>query len=188
MAIRGLGKTFLIGGLLACAVGARGQASLRPGPAPVGVDEVAPHLDPDAPDVCATGCSAQRPPSDGLGRAAFERLLERASEAPLDEHNAAYEELLFHRKDARAWLTESEAGPLSSEAFAQLQRELERDEAWLTVRLVNLAGEVRSELGPIAVPLGEKQHLFPGESTGFAPPEISGTVRRVGARHLWTRL
>ena len=38
------------------------------------------------------------------------------------------------------------------------------------------------------VPIGEKQHLHPGDAVGFHPPAISFTIHRVGLHHLWSRL
>ena len=49
-------------------------------------------------------------------------------------------------------------------------------------------GVERLRLGNRRVPLGVKKHLLPADPGDLPPPEISGTVRRVGLHHLWTRL
>ena len=69
-----------------------------------------------------------------------------------------------------------------------LERELDRRHALLSVRLVDAAGKERLRLGPTRVPLGEKQHRLAEDTTDLQAPEVSGTVRRVGLHHLWTRL
>ena len=69
-----------------------------------------------------------------------------------------------------------------------LEEELSRRTARLEVRFVNDADVERLRLEPTLVPLGVKQHLHPQHTLDLQPPEISGTVRRVGLRHLWTRL
>jgi hypothetical protein len=46
---------------------------------------------------------------------------------------------------------------------------------------------VRSWLDPTEVPF-DRRHVFEMEASGVQPLVTSGTVKRVGLYHLWTRL
>ncbi len=142
--------------------------------------------DPTA--VCRTGCSAEPNATGELTLVRFRQLAAEWSSEALDVESTALDTLLFHGADTRALLAEHGARELAPDHLALLRRELGRDRAWLSVRMVNDAGEERLSLGPIAVPIGVKQHLFPEHTRDLTPPEVSGTIHRVGVRHLWTRL
>jgi hypothetical protein len=145
-----------------------------------------PHDDPA--QVCKTGCAAQPDAAAGLTPTRFRALLAAWALVPLDEEDEALETLLFHGSHTVRLLEELGAPTLDDAHRAHLERELARDRAWLEVRMVNDEGVERLHLEPTLVPLGEKQHLFPENTLDLTPPEVSGTVHRVGVRHLWTRL
>ena len=159
------------------------------GSPPVPPDDPSPGSgDTDPELVCATGCSAEPDARGNLTHARFEELLAEWSEVPVGEESLALDTLLFEGARASALLAEHGATALDAEHLEVLERELARDRAWLEVRMVNDEGVERMHLDPIAVPLGEKQHLFPEYTLDLTPPEVSGTIHRVGVRHLWTRL
>ena len=138
--------------------------------------------------MCATGCSAATIEVEGLSEQAFEELLEQYSEHAFDEPTRALETLLFYSTDVRELTERLGLGALDAEHAEFLEREIERGHAQLSVRMLGEEGEERLRLGPVRVPLNEKQHLLPERSLNLQVPEISGTVRRVGVTHLWTRL
>lgn len=136
-------------------------------------------------DVCATGCSAASYVEPELDMDEYLRLVDAAAAGAWSEDNAALESLLFYGEAAARLTREHGTGGFASEL---LLSELDRSHATLSVRLVNASGVERVTLAPARIPLGEKQHLFPEHSSDVQVPEISGTVRRVGLNHLWTRL
>jgi hypothetical protein len=144
--------------------------------------------DPDEPPTCATGCAAAQDTLPALTAFEYARLLELMRAEPLTGDNEALETLLFHGERTRELMEAHGTEELDEEQNAFLERELARDHVRLEVRLVTEDGRERAHLGPVRVPLGEKQHLHPENTTDLTPPEISGTVRRVGLNHLWTRL
>ncbi len=97
------------------------------------------------------------------------------------------ETLLFHAPQVVPYLREEGCGALNSDHADFLKRELSRTHARIQLRVIDANGKERMTFDR-KVPIGEKQHLHPKEAEGFAPPEISFTVQRVGLRHLWTRL
>jgi len=99
----------------------------------------------------------------------------------------ALEALLFHGASTLS-LLDNLGGDLDAEREAFLRTELAHTRAILDVRIVDEFGTERLHLGETSIPLGEKQHLHPHETTSLQPPEVSGTVHRVGLEHLWARL
>jgi hypothetical protein len=147
-----------------------------------------PLTDPDPLQVCATGCSAATAGTSALSPREYERLLEDFAGEPADGRSAALEALLFHGAQTLALLDGRGTGALDGTRAQLLRRELTRTHAWLDVRLIDDEGVERLRLGRRRIPLGRKQHLWPRHTRDLQPPEISGTVRRVGLRHLWARL
>lgn len=145
-------------------------------------------INEDPPDVCDTGCSAASSAIDELSVEEYLALIEAWAADPDREGGRALETLLFHGAQVPGLAAFHGTGSLRGSDVAYLLREVARDHALLSVRLVNEAGEERLRLGPARVPLGEKQHLFPEHLSDLQPPEVSGTVRRVGVDHLWARL
>lgn len=136
---------------------------------------------------CAAGCSAAGPPAAELGPAEIATCLEEIASQPLGEASLELETLLFHARQVVPYLHAKGLGPLRSEQTMFLKRELARTHAHIQIRVVDAAGKQRMTFDR-RVPIGVKQHLHPGEAQGFAPPEISFTIQRVGLHHLWSRL
>lgn len=157
-----------------------------------GAIETPPHLShglggPGGEEVCATGCSAVPALDKNLSADEFERLLAAFATQPMSGESGALEALLFHGPSALA-LLDNLGGELDAEREAFLRGELARTRASLDVRIIDETGAERLHLGETSIPLGEKQHLHPHETNDLQPPEVSGTVHRVGLEHLWARL
>ncbi len=138
-------------------------------------------------DGCKTGCSLAKhdiPPfSFGqfvAARAAY------AKEAP-DAPSKSLETLLFYRHETLLYLKKNGTAPLSPEHAAFLSRELRRETATVSIRVVGMNGKIRVALQDVVVPLGVKQHLRPEALDGTQPLSFNGTVKRVGLYHLWSR-
>lgn len=155
----------------------RGASSPSPSPAPA-----------PGPEVCATGCAAASTAQTTLAAGDFHRLLGLYAHEALDGPRPALDELLFHAADTLELASRHGLEGLDAPHRDLLLGEAARTHALLSVRFVDEAGTERLLLPPTRVPLGVKQHLFPELAAGFDPPEISGTVRRVGLDYLWTRL
>ena len=139
------------------------------------------------PSTCATGCAALNSDEDVLTETEFTRLLGECAQQPLDSDNLALETLLFYGSQTKAHLA-ARPGPDVDEGLRQfLKRELARDHVRLEIRVVDSTGVTRISLGPVVVPLGEKQHLHADQAQGFDGPEVSGTLKRVGLGHMWAR-
>ncbi len=147
-----------------------------------------PALDAPDPQGCVAGCGAADDRSPHLEARAYDELLARFAKESPAAGSPALETLLFHHHDARRLLAERGPGPLDPERAAFLKRELAREEAWIDVRVVDAEGVERVRLGRRAVPLDIKQHLHPERRERLQQLEISGTVRRVGLYHLWSRI
>ena len=155
----------LAGSLLAAKT--RGQKPLPPTP------------DPD----CKT-CSDHGEAVGVLTRAEFRVLLAQFAAVPVGCESDALDALLFHGARTRTLVAQSHGLAASHRAY--LERELSRDHARLSVRVVAEDGTERIRLDR-RVPLDIKQHLH-GTTRGLQNPEISGTVRRVGLDYVWGRL
>lgn len=158
---------------------------LWPGPE---AEPTPPPHDGDAPLVCATGCSAATTPTNQLSEHDFLVHLDSWAREELHGDSLDLDTLLFHRARSLELLQKFGTRALSSAHEAHLRRELSRDRALLEVRLMAQSGEVLMHLLPRSIPLGEKQHIEPEVCADFTPPEISGTIRRTGQKHLWARL
>ena len=170
-------------GLLCVTLAFTAERRPAPEPPPPGPDEV-----DDVPDVCSTGCSASPTATGELGADEYLALLRAWGAEPLGADSQALDALLFHGRDVVELEVEHGTPGLGDEHRAHLLGEVSREGVWLAVRAVNDDGVERLRLAPTLVPLGEKQHLFPEHALDVTPPEISGTVHRVGVGHLWTRL
>ena len=138
---------------------------------------------------CVGSCAVVVDEHPDLSRSRFELLAGRLATGRLDSENQDLETLLFHHERARKLFEQPWAkGLLPPKRQAWLKQELAQTHAWLDVRVVDAAGVERLRLRPTRVPLGEKQHLWPEQRVALQSVEVSGTVKRVGLNHLWTRL
>ena len=135
---------------------------------------------------CTNGCSLSKHDLPTLEASEFRDLLAAYAAGPLDETNAALETLLFHG-DATVALLETRPPALPEEHARFLARELARRHARIELRVIDVDGRELVRLDPTTVTLGVKAHVHPTRSS-LPPLEFSGTVKRVGLYHLWTRL
>jgi hypothetical protein len=142
---------------------------------------------PHGEEVCASGCAASRHPTPPLDRAEFRRLLREFARGPLGESNPAVESLLFHGRQTSAWIEQLGTDPVNDERARFLRRELKVTHALVSFRIVDEHGVVRTHMPPTRVPF-DRRHVFEMETDDLPPLETSGTVKRVGLHHLWTRL
>ena len=133
---------------------------------------------------CEGGCA--QVPAD-IEHASHEKLRELLS--ALTRHapgapSPQLEEVLFYWRDVEPHLNES---GLDDAWIEFLRRELARRKVTFRLR-VRGAEAAPTIAGTHSVTLGRKAHLYPQDVRGVQPLEIACTVRRVGLRHLWTRL
>ena len=137
--------------------------------------------------ICASGCAASRHPTEALTREQFFALRQEMTCGPLDETNRALETLLYYGRQSRDLLSREGFGPLGPRQGDFLWAELARTHARISLRIVDESGQVRSKMHKTIVPL-DRRHEFEMESHNLQPLITSGTVKRVGLDHLWTRL
>ncbi|MEK6247188.1 MAG: hypothetical protein N2C12_03355 [Planctomycetales bacterium] len=138
-------------------------------------------------EVCASGCAASNHPTEQLTSEHFNYLLAQFATQPVDETSPAFEELLFYGRQTQSLIEQEGLGGLDRLRSSVLIAELQRTHAAVSIRLIDEHGIVRSHLNPTRVPL-DRRHVFTMETHDLQPLVTSGTVKRVGLHHLWTRL
>ena len=135
---------------------------------------------------CKTGCSLAKHSVPDFTEADYHEALAAYASAPVDVSSEGLDKLLFYGTRTKKLMQElgTEALPPSHVEF--LRRELSRDHALVSLRLVDEAGTVRVAYGPTPVPLGVKQHLQPA-GKDLQAMEFNGTVMRTGVNYLWSR-
>lgn len=142
---------------------------------------------PHGKQVCASGCAASRHPTAELTEARFLKLLEQYATEPMTEQSPALEKLLYFGRQTSRWIGRRGTSPLDSGRAAFLRKQLSRTHALISFRIVDEHGMVRTYMPPTRVPL-DRRHVFKMEVKNLPPLITSGTVKRVGLHHLWTRL
>jgi hypothetical protein len=137
--------------------------------------------------VCASGCAASRHPTGKLSKAKYHWLLRRFAEQPLNETSPALESLMYFGRQTLLWMDREGTGSLDAARVELLKRELKHTHAILRFRVVDEHGVVRVSIPPTRVPL-DRRHVFKMDTKDLPPLITSGTVKRVGLHHLWTRL
>ena len=144
-------------------------------------------FEPHGEQVCASGCAVSRHPTGNLTKQRFEQLLEDYPQSPLDETNAALEELLFYGPQTRRMIAKYGCPNLAAGHFGFLQEQLAYTHAKISIRVVDQNGVIRTWLDSSLVPF-DRRHVFQMQTENLQPLVTSGTVKRVGLKHLWTRL
>ena len=142
---------------------------------------------PHGEQICASGCAASDHPTKELTQRRFLQLLVDYSSEEIDPPGKAFEMLLYFGRQTRSLIGSEGTGSLDPLRVAVLKRELSYTHAVVSIRLVDEAGAVRASLPPTSVPL-DRRHEFELESYDLRSLIASGTVKRVGRDHLWTRL
>ena len=139
-----------------------------------------------AEEECTTGCSLAKHSIPAFTPYDFEKTLAAYAALPASEESEELEKLLFYGSRTKQLIEEVGVADLPAEHLAFLTRELARDHAIVSLRLVDDDDVVRVSYGPTKVPFGEKQHLAPvGED--LQAMEFNGTVMRTGVNYLWSR-
>ncbi len=183
-----------LGALLGCAV----WLTTRPSPATAAESEVVrvvfedpiPSSKPKPTgkdkEACTTSCSLAKHHIDPFTAADYERTLAEYASSDAEEPGQALEKLLFYGLDTKRYIVDYGTEGLPDTHLQVLQRELARDHALVSLRLVDEAGRTRVSYGPESVPIGQKQHLtVVGEE--LQAMEFNGTVMRTGVNYLWSR-
>ena len=144
-------------------------------------------FEPHGDQVCASGCAASRHPTETLTREHFERLLIEYTYEPLDQTNNALEELMYFGSQTRAMLQSFGVGQLDSRRAEFLWEQSKLNKAKVSIRVLDQAGDVRTWIEPTTVPF-DRRHVFEMQTRNVQPLVTSGTVKRVGLNHIWTRL
>lgn len=145
------------------------------------------HFHAHGSQVCASGCAASRHPTKKLTGETFAQLLDDFAQQPLSEQSPALENLCYFGRQARKRIEREGFGPLDRHRAEFLWKELGRTHARISIRVIDEHGEIRTWTPPTLVPL-DRRHVFEMETKNLQPLETSGTVKRVGLYHLWTRL
>ena len=143
---------------------------------------------PHGDQQCASGCAASRHPTRRLTRERLQELLATVEQRPLDDRNPAFEELLYFGPQAlEMWQRYERRFPLAKATTARLVEEWRKSHVGVQLRLLDSAGNVCAWLPATQVPL-DRRHVFTMRTDQLPPLIASGTVKRVGVHHLWTRL
>ena len=123
----------------------------------------------------------------GIGLVEFDRLIAAWATEEVGAPTLALETLLFHGDRSRALLATVGPAQLDDAHRAFLERELDRTQVTVDMRLVDATGAVRGTAGGEDIPLVEGRRLaFEGTGElGFLV--TGGKVKRVGLGHLWSR-
>ncbi len=142
---------------------------------------------PHGEEVCASGCAASHHPTEQLTDRQFDQLLADYSVEPIGDAGEAFETLLYYGRQVTVLLDRHGTGPLDSLRAEILKQELARGHAEVSIRIVDESGVVRALLPPTSVPL-DRRHEFKLDPHDLQPLIASGTIKRVGRDHIWTRL
>ena len=137
--------------------------------------------------ICASGCAVSRHPTDKLTKPHYLRLLAQCAASDLNADNMAYEALLYFGRQTMSMIASFGTPHLSDDKRSTILRELGRQHARVSIRVVDQWGQKRSWVDEVRVPL-DRRHVFEMQTSGLPPLVTSGTVKRVGQDHLWTRL
>ncbi len=142
---------------------------------------------PHGEQVCASGCATSNHPTEKLTREHLGQLLRRYAVEPMDETSLAFETLLYYGRQTRNMMAGQSSAVLDPLRKEVLRHELTRTHARISLRLVDDEGIVRASLPPTKVPF-DRRHEFEMDVHRVQPLITSGTIKRVGLYHIWTRL
>ncbi|MEM7474191.1 MAG: hypothetical protein AAF483_04305 [Planctomycetota bacterium] len=140
---------------------------------------------PHGTQVCASGCAVSRHPTPEFKEAHFHQLWEEYLRQSPSLDSQVLDELIFYGPQTKKFLKTIPGEKSSHRAF--LQQELAKDQLVLEIRVVDEFGVSRLALPPTTVPQHVRQE-FVMNTQGIQPALTSGTLKRVGLRHIWQRL
>ena len=142
----------------------------------------------DLDAVCATGCAVGNHPITPLTTAERWTFLADLESPDAAARELALDTLLFHGDATRHFLASEDAARVDPAIADRLQRELAFTHARVWVRVVDEQDVVRAAIDGALFPIGRKEHVHASTTSALQSPEVSGTVHRTGAKHLWARL
>ena len=147
--------------------------------------------------VCASGCAVSRHPTDLLTKQKYFDLLNRLRQKNQDDEQSsllstedsrlALDTLAFYGRQTNSMMKRFGVGGLPGDHAELLKRAMRHTHVMVAIRVTDESGAVRSWLDPTRVPL-DRRHVFSMKTHRLQPLVTSGTVKRVGLDHLWTRL
>jgi len=144
--------------------------------------------EPHGHQACATGCAVSHHPTPRLTTKRCQALLAEYQQQPFDQESESLDALLYFGAQTRFKLrSDSLRELLDADHLTLLERELSRDRAIVTIRLLDQHGKVRAECPASEVPQHVRQ-VFECDVYDLQPLVCSGTVKRVGKNHIWQRL
>ncbi len=138
-------------------------------------------------EICASGSRVSRHPTERLTKRRFDELLQQLQQESPTAESLAFETLLFYGRQTADLIAQFGTGDLNPAVAKSLLTELRRTHVRIEIRVVDERGEVRSWLPATRLPL-DRRHVFRMQAERLQPLVMSGTVKRVGLDHLWTRL
>ena len=144
-------------------------------------------FEPHGDQVCASGCALSRHPTAELTKSHFLKLLADFPAKPMDETNQALEELLYYGPQTRRMIETNGLENVDGNSAKFLLGQLKYSHAKIAIRVVDMNGNVRTWLDSTSVPF-DRRHVFDMQTANLQPLVTSGTVKRVGLNHIWTRL
>jgi len=145
------------------------------------------HFHPHGAQLCKSGCALSNHPTDELSTVRFRQLLAQYSREALKTPCLSLETLLFHGRQTRQLLVRHGSPQLSAGHASFLRHEVGRSHVKVSLRLLDDRDAVIATLPSTRVPL-DRRHEFVLESSKLPSVKASGTIKRVGLKHLWTRL
>lgn len=180
-----------IAGLLAVGVGTLGwfvtKTDAEPTPEPDKIAEVKivdPTWKPDKPD--CSSCGDARHPTAHLSKEEYDTLIAQYAREPVDA-SGALDALCYYGVQTRLMIEQHGTGELGPERASFLREEIRRTHVYVSFRAVDEHGVVRVRMDDRMIPLDRRMHHPVDEAVKVSPLEISGTFKRVGLHHIWTR-
>ena len=138
-------------------------------------------------ELCASGCAASRHPTKELTESHFRELMKYLPIEPLNQTNNSLEELLYFGPQTKKMIEQHGFLGAPKEYAQFLWDQLQITHAKVSIRVIDEEGEIRTWIPATKVPF-DRRHVFKMETNNLQPLVTSGTVKRVGLNHLWTRL
>ena len=135
---------------------------------------------------CTTSCSLAKHPVPPFDELDYELAIQHYADELPGVESESFEQLLFYGPRTVHFMKELGTEGLSQAHLDALERELARDHALVSLRLVDESNGVVASYGPERVPIGIKQHLAPSNDE-LQAMEFNGTVMRTGVNYLWAR-
>ncbi len=141
---------------------------------------------PHGEQLCASGCAMSRHPTQLLTKKRFlELCLQYQAEEPRVDSESLDSLIFYGSQTVRHLKTNASALPKKHLAF--LSQQLDLSQLIVELRVIEKCGRVRVSLPPTKVPQHIRQE-FAMDVADLNTTITSGTLKRVGLKHVWQRL